>query len=172
MHFFPRSLPKFALTFSTKKPTFAFACLLGAASAVAIAAPGLERRSGKPTGGPAKANVIIYAGPATCADPNTPPPTDGSAGIAKTYLSVTEDICTIINPVLGLTGAVTAVLTQGPKTGTAGCYIEMFKESGCGLTLSNQFHGWPFDGIGVGNHMGCANAVGGFSYGAVTLLCV
>jgi hypothetical protein len=26
----------------------------------------------------------------------------------------------------------------------------MFKESGCGLTLSNQFHGWPFDGIGVG----------------------
>jgi hypothetical protein len=41
----------------------------------------------------------------------------------------------------------------------------MFKESGCGLTLSNQFHGWPFDGIGVGTHMGCANAVGGFSLG-------
>jgi hypothetical protein len=58
-----------------------------------------------------------------------PPPTDGSAGIAKTYLSVTEDICTIINPVLGLTGAVTAVLTQGPKTGTAGCcriYLGLF----------------------------------------------
>ncbi|TIA33993.1 hypothetical protein D6C78_07169 [Aureobasidium pullulans] len=168
-------LPELELT-QTQKTSIAFASLFlfGATSAIAVAVPvpNLEKRAGKPTGGPARANVIVYAGPYTCSDPNTPPPTDGSAGTGKTYLGVTENVCTILNPFLSITGAVTANLVQAPKTGTAGCYIEMYKEAGCGLTLTNQFHGWPFNGIDTASTLGCANAVGGFGYGAMTLLCV
>ncbi|TIA28614.1 hypothetical protein D6C83_07420 [Aureobasidium pullulans] len=109
----------------TQKTSIAFASLFlfGATSAIAVAVPvpNLEERAGKPTGGPARANVIVYAGPYTCSDPNTPPPTDGSAGTGKTYLGVTENVCTILNPFLSITGAVTANLVQPPKTGTAGC---------------------------------------------------
>lgn len=67
-------LPELELT-QTQKTSIAFASLFlfGATSAIAVAVPvpNLEERAGKPTGGPAKANVIVYAGPYTCSDPNT-----------------------------------------------------------------------------------------------------
>ena len=38
------------------------------------------------------------------------------------------------------------------------------------MTLQNQYHGYPFDGVGVGNKVACVAPVGG-SYGAVELFC-
>lgn len=51
----------------------------------------------------------------------------------------------------------TASLTAPPKTGAPGCYIQLYKDQGCGLTLSNQYHGFPFNGVAVKDFVGCAN---------------
>ncbi|KAJ4984748.1 hypothetical protein SVAN01_09785 [Stagonosporopsis vannaccii] len=148
----------------------------------ALISTALAVPAGKPTGGPASASVTIYSGPYTCsaADvvcssthfptiPNSfkPPPTDGSAGTAKT-VSVTEAQCVIVNIPFG--GAFTAKLTAPPKTGAPGCYIQIFTQQGCGLTLQNQYHGFPFDGLTFGNQIGCATPpVQG--YGALQITC-
>jgi hypothetical protein len=91
--------------------------------------------AGKPTGGPASTQVTIYSGPFACTDPNTPPPTDGSAGTSK-VISVAENQCVIVNIPFG--GAFTASMTATPKTGTTACYVQIFSQQGCGLTLQNR----------------------------------
>jgi hypothetical protein len=65
-------------------------------------------------------------------------------------------------------------MTQAPKTGTTACYIQLFSQSGCGLTLQNQYHGFPFDGtsaaVGSQSTVGCANPPVQ-SYGALQIVC-
>ncbi|KAH0166851.1 amino acid permease, partial [Aureobasidium melanogenum] len=90
-------------------------------------------------GGPASAKVTLY-NQYTCVAPNTPPPTDGSAGTVVSF-SVTEAQCTIQTTGLQFGGALTASLTATPKTGTVGCYIVGHSQQGCGIVLSNQMHG-------------------------------
>ncbi|OSS52165.1 hypothetical protein B5807_02478 [Epicoccum nigrum] len=138
----------------------------------ALALPGQPTtpNSKKPTGGPAIATVTIYSGPYTCAAANSPPPTDGSAGTA-TPVSVTENQCIIVT--IPFAGAFTATMTQSPKTGTTACYIQLFTQSGCGLTLQNQYHGFPFDGVtytAPQSTVGCANPPVQ-SYGALQIVC-
>ncbi|GAB7332637.1 hypothetical protein MBLNU13_g04401t1 [Cladosporium sp. NU13] len=136
-------------------------------AAAVVVGTALAIPAGKPTGGPASASVTIYSGPATCPDPNTPPPTDGSAGTAKT-VSITENACAIVNIPFG--GALTSRMTATPKTGTTACYIQIFSQSGCGLTLQNQFHGFPFNGLTIGSEVGCAQPPIQ-SYGALQIVC-
>ncbi|KAG9604894.1 hypothetical protein KCU77_g775, partial [Aureobasidium melanogenum] len=147
------------------------------AVSVTAAPPHLEARKGAaPVGGPASAKVTIYSG-YTCLAPGTPPPTDGSAGTATTF-TIAEATCTI--PPAGLLagtlgaagGAITATLSTTPKTGTVGCYILGHTQQGCGITLTNNLYGWPFNGISVGNNVGCGNAPAGTQWGAFEILCV
>ncbi|KAF2500794.1 hypothetical protein BU16DRAFT_523553 [Lophium mytilinum] len=143
----------------------ALAAILSLASASVIPLD-LSARSGKPTGGPAIASVTIYSS-YTCPG-NTAPPTDGSAG-ASTTLSVTEATCSIVSIPAG--AAITAKLTQAPKTGSVGCYVQLYYGGDCAVTYANQIHGVAFSGVAVNNHLGCANfPVGG--YGAVEIICV
>ncbi|KAI4845427.1 hypothetical protein E4T44_05614 [Aureobasidium sp. EXF-8845] len=142
-----------------------------AASALA-APPHLEARKGgaAPVGGPASAKVTVYSS-YTCAAPNTAPPTDGSAGTATSF-TIAEGTCTIPSASLMFGGAISATLSATPKTGTVGCYILGHSQQGCGITLTNYLHGWPFDGISVGNSVGCGNAPAGTAWGAFEVLCV
>ena len=64
----------------------------------------------------------------------------------------------------------TSTLTQAPKSGTAGCWLQIYTESGCGLTLTNEFHGFPYNGVTVGNEVGCVTPPV-ISYGAAEVLC-
>ncbi|KAJ4399970.1 hypothetical protein N0V91_009043 [Didymella pomorum] len=124
----------------------------------------------KPTGGPAAAQVTIYPGgatPYTCASADQPPPKDGSIGTGK-VVTVAENQCVVVNVPFG--GALTATMTATPKTGTAGCYIQIFSQQGCGLTLQNQYHGFPFDGLVVGSTVGCASPPVQ-SYGGLQIVC-
>ncbi|KAJ8118066.1 hypothetical protein OPT61_g873 [Boeremia exigua] len=123
--------------------------------------------AGKPTGGPASAQVTIYSGPYTCASADSPPPKDGSAGTAK-VVNIAETQCVIVNIPFG--GAFTATLTAPPKTGAPGCYIQIFSQQGCGVTLQNQYHGFPFDGTTLGSTVGCASPPVQ-SYGALQITC-
>ncbi|KAG9662518.1 hypothetical protein KCU64_g1898, partial [Aureobasidium melanogenum] len=120
-------------------------------------------------GGPASAKVTLYS-QYTCVAPNTPPPTDGSAGTTISF-SVTEAQCTIPTTGLQFGGALTASLTATPKTGTVGCYIVGHSQQGCGIVLSNQMHGWPVGGINVGDSLGCGNPPSGTSYLAFEIIC-
>ena len=90
-----------------------------------------DKRAGKPTGGPASMSVTIYSGPATCASASTVP--DSSTAGTVTTISLAENSC-VITP-FPAEGVFTAKLTAAPKTGTAGCYAQIFKEGGCGVTL-------------------------------------
>ncbi|ORY14546.1 hypothetical protein BCR34DRAFT_585718 [Clohesyomyces aquaticus] len=136
-------------------------------AATAMLGTALAIPAGKPTGGPASASVTIYSGPYTCTDPDAAPPA-GSAGTAKT-VTVTENACAIVNIPFG--GAITSTLTASPKTGTAGCYIQIYTQSGCGVTLQNQYHGFPFNGLIAGSsQVGCANPPVQ-AYGAVSIVC-
>ncbi|CAD0081955.1 unnamed protein product, partial [Aureobasidium vineae] len=119
-------------------------------------------------GGPASAKVTIY-NQYTCVAPNTPPPTDGSAGTSIQF-SVTEAQCTIPNTGLQFGGALTASLTASPKTGTAGCKLARCL-TGCGIVLSNAMYGWPVAGISVGDSLGCGNAPSGTSWSAFEIIC-
>ncbi|KAJ4987828.1 hypothetical protein SVAN01_06708 [Stagonosporopsis vannaccii] len=144
----------------------ASAALLGTAFA-APAKGGTVQKTNKPaTGGPASASVTVYPS-YTCTDPNSPPPSDGSVAGAKTS-TVTEGQCIIAS--IPLDGAITASLTAPPKAGAPGCYIQLFKDQGCGVTLSNQYHGFPFNGVAVGNSVGCV-APPVQAYGAYTINC-
>jgi hypothetical protein len=67
-------------------------------------------------------------------------------------------------------GAFTATMTATPKTGTAACYIQIFTQAGCGLTLQNQYHGFPFNGLTTGSQVGCAQPPV-MSYGALQIVC-
>ncbi|KAI4762105.1 hypothetical protein E4T52_05758 [Aureobasidium sp. EXF-3400] len=141
-----------------------------AVSALA-APPHLEARKGAaPVGGPASAKVTIYSS-YTCAGPGTAPPTDGSAGTATTF-TISEGTCTIPSAGLMFGGAISATLSATPKTGAVGCYILGHSQQGCGITLTNNLYGWPFNGIAVGNSVGCGNAPAGTSWGAFEVLCV
>ncbi|KAM0693776.1 hypothetical protein Q7P36_007033 [Cladosporium allicinum] len=134
---------------------------------IALANPvALPVPAGKPTGGPASASVTVYSGPATCADPNTPPTAADNPGVAKT-VSITENSCVIVNIPFG--GAITASMTATPKTGTTACYIQIFTQAGCGLTLQNQYHGFPFNGLSLGSQVGCAQPPVQ-AYGALQIL--
>ncbi|KAF9692392.1 hypothetical protein EKO04_009762 [Ascochyta lentis] len=148
---------------STTIALFGTALAAPAKGGTAPAAPA----GNKPTGGPASAQVSVYSGSYICTDPDIPPPTDGSAGKA-TVVSVTENQCVTINIPFG--GAVTASMTATPKTGAAGCYIQMFTQQGCGLTLANQYHGFPFNGLTVGSSVGCASPPVQ-TYGTLQIVC-
>ncbi|KAF1930611.1 uncharacterized protein M421DRAFT_418909 [Didymella exigua CBS 183.55] len=140
------------------KLLFAITTLLGTAFAVP---------AGKPTGGPATAQVTIYSGPYTCASADQPPPKDGSAGTSK-IVNIAETQCIVVSIPFG--GALTASMTATPKTGTIGCYIQIFSQQGCGLTLQNQYHGFPFDGVTAGSTVGCASPPVQ-SYGGLQIVC-
>jgi hypothetical protein len=45
-------------------------------------------------------------------------------------------------------------------------------QPGCGITLTNNLHGWPFDGVAVGNSVGCGSAPFGTTWSAFEVLCV
>lgn len=141
-----------------------------AGNSLLVAAEPLDKRAvvqGKPTGGPASMTLTIYSGPASCANAQTPPPTDGSAGTATT-VSLAENQCVIVT--FPTSGVFTAKMTAAPKSGTTACYAQLFQAQGCGLTLDNQYHGFPFDGVTVGSKVGCAKPVG-LNYGAVQIVC-
>ncbi|KAJ7259743.1 hypothetical protein C8J57DRAFT_1233418 [Mycena rebaudengoi] len=122
----------------------------------------------RPTGGPAEMTLQIWSGPFTCPAPDSAIPTDGSAGTLLKTINIPEATCAVAN--FPLDSAFTATMTTTPKTGTAGCYVQLFKEQGCGTTLTNQYHGYPFDSVVVGSVMGCGNPVA-FPYGAVEIVC-
>ncbi|KAF5375619.1 hypothetical protein D9757_008517 [Collybiopsis confluens] len=126
----------------------ALSILITFTAAFSLAQANPTARAGKPTGGPAIATLTVFSGPFTCTSSSTPPPTTGEAGTSAT-VSITEDSCTIINMPFG--GVMTSTLTQAPKTGTAGCWLQIYTESGCGLTLTNEFHGFPYNGVSAGN---------------------
>ncbi|KAH6612772.1 hypothetical protein C7974DRAFT_381274 [Boeremia exigua] len=129
----------------------------------------------------ATASVTVYPS-YTCVDHNTvrqalpvkilgdvnviqqPPTSDGTG---KTW-EIAQAQCVIAN--IPVNGAVTARLTAPAKSGVAGCYLQLFKEQGCGVTLTNQYHGFPFNGVSTGNSVGCA-APPVQSYGAFTVVC-
>ncbi|KAH6629879.1 hypothetical protein C7974DRAFT_413627 [Boeremia exigua] len=69
---------------------------------------------------------------------SVPPTSDGTG---KTW-EIAQAQCVIAN--IPVNGAVTARLTAPAKSGVAGCYLQLFKEQGCGVTLTNQYHGFPF----------------------------
>lgn len=114
-------------------------------------------------------------------------PDPASAGTANT-VTIAENSCAIINVVSQETslqpkqpltfsslqpfgGVFTAKMTQAPKTGTTACYIQIFSQAGCGLTLQNQYHGFPFNGIAAGtSQVGCATPPVQ-SYGALQIVC-
>jgi len=164
---------------------FQFLLAAAAVFSTSLAAPAdmIERR--KAAGGPASAQVTVYSGPSyTCSDASTvsvllfyftgpltdlpsKKPSGASAGTSKVY-TVTEGGCVIANIPFG--GAVSASLTATPKAGAPGCYLQMFQQQGCGVTLTNQYHGFPFDGTSIGNSVGCAQPPVQ-SYGAFTITC-
>ncbi|GAB7352447.1 hypothetical protein MBLNU459_g2859t4 [Dothideomycetes sp. NU459] len=135
-------------------------------AAVIYAVP-LEERSGKAPGGPASATVTIYNGPYDCTSVSTPPPTDGTAGV-NTTVTVSELTCAVV--AIPYDGAITAKLTATPKTGSVACYVQVYANQGCGSTLTNQYHGFPFSGVTVGSTVGCGNPPA-YAYGAVGLVC-
>ncbi|KAJ7347431.1 hypothetical protein DFH08DRAFT_868005 [Mycena albidolilacea] len=122
----------------------------------------------KPTGGPAAMTLQIWSGPFTCPAPDSTIPADGSAGTLLTTISIPELTCAVANFPLG--SAFNATITATPKTNTLACYVQLFAEQGCGATLTNQYHGYPFDSIAVGSAVGCGNPVA-FAYGAVEIVC-
>ncbi|KAK0119419.1 hypothetical protein ONS95_010871 [Cadophora gregata] len=121
---------------------------------------------GKPTGGPAVAKITVYNS-YKCVSPTTVPPTDGSAGVSNT-ISIAEATCSIMNIPFG--GAITAALTAPPKTGAPGCFVQIHTQSGCGLTLNNEYHGFPFDGTIIGSKVGCVSPPVQ-AYGAIEITC-
>ncbi|KAH7355397.1 hypothetical protein BKA65DRAFT_535628 [Rhexocercosporidium sp. MPI-PUGE-AT-0058] len=133
-------------------------------TSLSLASPIVQRA--KPTGGPASAKITIYTA-YTCTSSTTVPPTDGSAGASNT-VTIAEATCAIISIPFG--SAITAALTATPKTGAPGCFIQIHTQSGCGLTLNNEYHGFPFDGTVVGSKVGCVTppVIG---YGAVEITC-
>ncbi|RDW92364.1 hypothetical protein BP5796_01758 [Coleophoma crateriformis] len=122
--------------------------------------------AGKPTGGPAIARLDVYSN-YVCPNNTAAPPTTGAAGTLRS-VTITEKTCTQIALPFG--SALTSTLTQAPKTGTLGCYVQIFTASGCGLTLDNQYHGFAYNGVGVGSQMFCANNPA-IAYGAAELVC-
>jgi len=46
----------------------------------------------------------------------------------------------------------------------------MFTQQGCGVTLQNNYHGFPFNGVTVGSTLGCAQPPVQ-SYGALEVIC-
>lgn len=81
------------LTSRSQKLAVAFVALAGFAAAGPIAEPQIipveiDKRAGKPTGGPAVMSVTVYSGPATCGDAQTPPD-PASAGTVLKTLSLT-----------------------------------------------------------------------------------
>lgn len=127
----------------------------------------ISPRSGKPTGGPASAQITVYNGPFTCINLVTPPLKDGSAGV-NTTVTLAETQCAILKIPFG--GAITAVLTATPKTGTVGCFVQIYSQDGCGVALQNFYHGFPFDGVIVGSKVGCVSPPVQ-DYGAVQIVC-
>ncbi|KAJ6527030.1 hypothetical protein B0H19DRAFT_1196288, partial [Mycena capillaripes] len=124
--------------------------------------------AGAPTGGPAAMTLQIWSGPFTCPGPDSAIPSDGTAGTLLKTISVPELTCAVAN--FPLDSVFNATMTATPKTGTVGCYVQLFTEQGCGVTLTNQYHGYPFDSIVVGSSVGCGNPVA-FPYGAVEIVC-
>jgi hypothetical protein len=61
-------------------------------------------------------------------------------------------------------------MTTAPETRMAGCYVQLFAEQGCGATLTNQYHGYPFNSVVVGSVVGCGNPVV-FPYRVVEIFC-
>ncbi|KAJ6629800.1 hypothetical protein B0H10DRAFT_2372469 [Mycena sp. CBHHK59/15] len=117
----------------------------------------------QPTGGPAAMTFQIWSGPFTCPAPDSTIPTDGSTGMLLKTISIPELTCAVAN--FPLDSAFTATMT-----GTAGCYVQLFTEQGCGATLTNQYHGYPFDSVVVSSAVSCGNPVA-FPYGAVEIVC-
>ncbi|KAJ7044450.1 hypothetical protein C8F04DRAFT_1389252 [Mycena alexandri] len=144
--------------FSSVGKIIALAAMVGSAPS-ALAA--------QPTGGPAAMTLQIWSGPFACPAPDSTIP-KGSAGTLLKTISIPETTCAVAN--FPLNSAFNATMTAAPKTGTAGCYVQLFKEQGCGTTLTNQYHGYPFDSVAVGSVVGCGNPVA-FAYGAVEIVC-
>lgn len=67
-------------------------------------------------------------------------------------------------------GVFTASVTAAPKTGTTVCYIQIFSQQGCDITLQNQYHSFPFDGVIMGSTVECA-ALLVQSYGGLQIVC-
>lgn len=61
---------------------------------------------------------------------------------------------------------------EGPLTTICTGYILGHSEQGCGITLTNNLHGWPFNGISVGSTVGCGSAPANTQWGAFEVLCV
>ncbi|KAJ7234583.1 hypothetical protein C8J57DRAFT_156363 [Mycena rebaudengoi] len=135
---------------------------------ITIAAMFGSALAAKPTGGPATMTLQIWSGPFTCSAPDSAIATDGSAGTLLKTITIAETVCAVAN--FPLNSSFNATITTTPKTGTAGCYVQLFKEQGCGVILTNQYHGYPFDSVEVGSVVGCGNPVG-FPYGAVQIVC-
>ncbi|KAL5330394.1 hypothetical protein ACEPPN_003921 [Leptodophora sp. 'Broadleaf-Isolate-01'] len=135
---------------------------------LSLASPFVKRAvaAGKPTGGPASAKITIYNA-YKCVSATTVPPTDGSAGTAST-VTIAEGTCSILPIPFG--GAITAALAATPKTGAPGYFVQIHTQSGCGLTLNNEYHGFPFDGTIIESKVGCVTPPV-VSYGAVEIVC-
>ncbi|RDW78222.1 hypothetical protein BP5796_06074 [Coleophoma crateriformis] len=117
----------------------------------------------KALGGPAIANIAVYPS-YKCTGPSTAPPYDATIK----SISVTEEICQVLSVPLG--SAVSANLTQTPKTGVAGCYINFYKTGSCAVSFDNYYVGYAFQGTTVGSKLPCVNPMGG-AKGAIEITC-
>ncbi|KAF2099002.1 hypothetical protein NA57DRAFT_56632 [Rhizodiscina lignyota] len=136
--------------------------LIGAA--IAAVAP-----AAKPVGGPGTGTLTVFSGGTfKCANINSVIPTDGTAGDAVSA-SIVEDGCAIID--VTDQSLITLTMTQAPKTGTLGCYVQLFTQQGCGFTLNNFFWGQPIPGTNVGTKLGCAQVPAGFGFGGASMFC-
>jgi hypothetical protein len=129
--------------------------------------------AGKPTGGPAIVNVTVYSGGSfTCPNQGATIPNDGSAGTPASY-SVAENGCSIMIPPMNANSVYKIQLTQAPKTGTVGCWLQLYEEGGCGFTLTNGFFGQPIPGLTAGTTLPCVTPPVGLSstFGAIGIFC-
>ncbi|KAF2103574.1 hypothetical protein NA57DRAFT_72552 [Rhizodiscina lignyota] len=127
--------------------------------------------AGKPTGGPGTATLTVFSGSDfSCANINTKIPTDGTAGTSSS-VSIVEDGCALIP--IAPADVFTATMTLAPKSGTLGCWIQLFTQDGCGFTLENSFWGQPIPGIDAGTVLGCAQVPAGLglTFGGASMFC-
>ncbi|CAG8974493.1 hypothetical protein HYALB_00009027 [Hymenoscyphus albidus] len=129
--------------------------------------PRKQGGANKPAQVAAVTQVTVYSGPYTCPNSQYPPP--AGYGGTTTVVNVAQNTCTVVN--MPAAGAISAVLTTAPPAGNVGCYLQIFSiNNGCTFSPQNEYHGFPFDGVAVGNKVGCVSPPV-YNYAAVSLLC-
>ncbi|KAF2102293.1 hypothetical protein NA57DRAFT_73722 [Rhizodiscina lignyota] len=129
----------------------------------------LYPRKGKPTGGPAFANLTVFTGGSfSCSSKSDKILNDGSAGTA-TSVSITEEGCSELP--INDQNLIQVEMTALPRSNSEGCYLQLFTQDGCGFILSQDFWGTAIPGIDPGSTLGCTQVPAGFTFGGAALNC-